>query len=357
MTCYRKKVLSTAAALIGAGILASPAAAEDLNLTAVSGYPPIVAWTGEFSKFFIPEVAKRLKETGNHTITWNEAYSGQIAKPGGEFEATQTGLADVGLTVIPLATDKVPAYAVSFFTPFVTKDVVLASNVTDEMAVKFPAMAEAWADYNMVTLESLGVVDTYQIFSSKPVRKLEDLQGMKIAGIGPNLQWIKGLGAVGVTMNLATLYNQIQTGVAEAGIIHAGGAKNVKLYEVAPYMVAADLGASVSFTVSVNQQTWEGLPDEVKTVFRDVAKEYADHTGRVGTADSAEGVELWRKNGEILEITQEQRERWAKQMPNIGKQWAEDINSRGMPGDEMLTFYMDAMRAADQPVARNWDRE
>lgn len=343
--------------LIAGSLTATPAVAENLNLTAVSGYPPIVAWTGEFSKFFIPEVAKRLAKSGNHTITWNEAYSGQIAKPGGEFEATETGLADVGLTVIPLATDKVPAYAASFFTPFVTKDVVLASNVTDEMAVQFPAMAEVWADYNMVTLESLGVVDTYQIFSAKPVRKLEDLKGMKIAGIGPNLQWIKGLGAVGVTMNLATLYNQIQTGVAEAGIIHAGGAKNVKLYEVAPYMVAADLGASVSFTVSVNAQTWESLPDEVQSIFREVATEYADHTGRVGTQDSAEGVELWRKNGEILEITQEQRERWAAAMPNIGKEWAADLTNRGLPGEEMLSFYMKEMRKADQPVARHWDRE
>src|SRR5690606_1375832 len=109
----------------------------------------------------------------------------------------------------------------------------------------------------------------------------EDMRGMKIAGVGPNLLWIQGLGAVGVTMNLATLYNQIQTGVAEAGIIHAGGAKNVKLYEVAPYMVAADLGSSVSFTVSINTHAWERLPDEVKQAFTEVAHEYADHTGRV----------------------------------------------------------------------------
>lgn len=355
MKQLRNRLFATAALLAAA--TAPAGAAETINLTAVSGYPPIVAWTGQFSKFFIPEVEKRLGKTGKYTINWNEAYSGQIAKPGGEFEATQNGLADVGLLVVPLATDKVPAYAASFYTPFVTKDVVLASNITDAMAEKFPAMAAAWGDYNMVTLESLGVVDTYQIFSAKPIRTLGDLKGMKIAGIGPNLQWIAGLGAVGVTMNLATLYNTIQTGVAEAGIIHAGGAKNVKLFEVAPYMVQADLGSSVSFTVSINQQSWDRLPDEVKQAFREVAHIYADHTGHVGEQDSAQGVELWRKNGEILVIPQEERVRWAAAMPNVGKQWAADLTKRGMPGDAMLTYYMDQMRANNQPIARHWDRE
>jgi TRAP-type C4-dicarboxylate transport system substrate-binding protein len=122
-------------------------------------------------------------------------------------------------------------------------------------------------------------------------------------------------------------------------------------------MVAADLGSSVSFTVSINNQSWDRLPEEVKQAFREVAHVYADHTGRVGNADSAEGVALWRKNGEILTIPQEERVRWAAAMPNVGKQWAADLTRRGLPGDEMLTFYMDQMRANNQPIARHWDRQ
>ncbi|MBT5945564.1 MAG: C4-dicarboxylate ABC transporter permease, partial [Rhodospirillaceae bacterium] len=48
---------------------------------------------------------------------------------------------------------------------------------------------------------------------------------------------------------------------------------------------------------------------------------------------------------------------WAKALPPLGKQWAEARNAAGQPGTEILKAWMGEMRAANQPIARQWDRE
>jgi hypothetical protein len=44
-------------------------------------------------------------------------------------------------------------------------------------------------------------------------------------------------------------------------------------------------------------------------------------------------------------------------MSNIAQRWADDQEKQGYPGKAVLKAYMDEMRAANQPILRNWDRE
>jgi hypothetical protein len=44
-------------------------------------------------------------------------------------------------------------------------------------------------------------------------------------------------------------------------------------------------------------------------------------------------------------------------MPNIAKDWASGLDKKGLPGTKMLTAYMNKMRAANQPIIRQWDKE
>ena len=46
-----------------------------------------------------------------------------------------------------------------------------------------------------------------------PVESLADLRGRKIAAPGPAINWLSGTGAVGVSGNLTSYYNELQTGV------------------------------------------------------------------------------------------------------------------------------------------------
>lgn len=52
-----------------------------------------------------------------------------------------------------------------------------------------------------------------------------------------------------------------------------------------------------------------------------------------------------------------ERKEWALMLPNIAKEWAATQDKKGLPGTKILTTYMNAMRAANQPVLRQWDKE
>jgi len=51
------------------------------------------------------------------------------------------------------------------------------------------------------------------------------------------------------------------------------------------------------------------------------------------------------------------RQDWADSLPNIAKEWAAAADANGLPGTDVLAAYMEMMREADQPIARQWDRE
>ena len=44
-------------------------------------------------------------------------------------------------------------------------------------------------------------------------------------------------------------------------------------------------------------------------------------------------------------------------MPNIAKDWAAELDKQNLPGTKMVNAYMDKMRAAKQPIVRQWDKE
>jgi hypothetical protein len=44
-------------------------------------------------------------------------------------------------------------------------------------------------------------------------------------------------------------------------------------------------------------------------------------------------------------------------MDNAAKEWAEGLDAQGRPGTEILSAYMEAMRAAGAAPLRDWDKE
>ena len=109
-------------AFLGTTVLAGPGKAETIRMIAIDGYPARAMWVKEFSEFFIPEVNRRLAETGNYEIEWQEAYGGSIVKPKGVLEGIKLGLGDIGIVTTVFHNSKLPSQAIAFVTPFISTD-------------------------------------------------------------------------------------------------------------------------------------------------------------------------------------------------------------------------------------------
>lgn len=349
-------ILALFAGLPSRSLLAD--APQEIPLIAVDSYAPTALWTLVFIEYFIPEVDRRLAETGNYEIKWNKAFGGAIAKTRGVLDALQYDLADIGIVTTPYHADKVPFYNLPYVTPLVTADIGLVARTMSELVERFPVLAEEWADYRQVYLTTAGQIDTYQVLTNYPVNSLEDFRGRKIAGVGPNLRFLTGLDASPVNSGISDWYNNLATGLVDGIIGWIEGSIAYRLYEVSPYLIDVRLGAVTSKVINVNGRTWARLPAEVRTVLLETAADYRDELAREADRRAAKStIEFRKQGGAIITLNDEQRSLWAHGMPNIAKEWADAMEARGLPGHAILSDYMDIMRENDQPIVRHWDRE
>jgi TRAP-type C4-dicarboxylate transport system substrate-binding protein len=352
---------SVRALVAGIAFAAIPGAAiaqQTINLTAIDGYPPRASWVKEFIEFYIPEVDKRLAAGGKYKINWTQAWSGQIAKPGGVLVAMEQGLGDMAIITVPFYPDRLPLNVLPFNMPFTSTDPGLMSKVMDDLANKFPQFRAQFDKANQVLLTNYSTIDSYQLFSRREIAKPGDLKGARINAAGDNMRYLEPTGAVGVRGALADYYNNIKTGVTEGCVMWLEGAVSFKLFEVAPYFVDVGFGTAVNKSLTANKSTWAKLPDEVKKVLQDVAIELRDRHAKLAVDTGEKSRQAFiAGGGKVVKVSDEERRAWAKSLPNLAKEWAADAEKAGLPGNAYLAAMMDALRAGGAKPLRDWDKE
>jgi len=354
MTNWTRRALMGA---VMATLTTLPAAAQEtISAVVIDGYPDRSLWVREFSNYFIPEVDRRLAETGNYEMSWQENYGGSIVKPRGVLEGVQLGLGDIGIVTTIFHSSKLPSQAISAVTPFVASDARAVAKAVDEIAREFPAMQNEFAAQNQVYLATGVVLDSYQMFSTKDVTEISDLEGFKIAGAGMNLRYLEGINdAAGVRGGLTDFYNMMQTGLVDASMLWPEAAATFKISEVAPYMLRTDFGAVNTKTVTVNADYWNTLPDEVQIILQEVAIDYRDHLAGIAMDRAAEAEAAYvASGGTIIELPTEARAAWANAMPNIAQEWVTTMSDAGEPGADMLAAYLSKLEAAGYTGVRDW---
>lgn len=350
--------LLIAAAALGVGDRKAEAV-ETIRLTFMDGYPPRVLWLKMVEEFYIPEVDKRLAAGGKYKIAWTKAWSGQIVKPTSVLEGVENGLGDMAIVTTVFYDSKLPLNNLPLHAPFVSSDPKLISKVMDEIADKFPAFRKQFEDANQVLLTNAATFDSYNLYLKSPAKSMADLKGRKINAAGINARYLEPAGAVGVIGSSATYYNNLKTGVVDGAMLWTEGAATFKLNEVAPYILKAEFGGTINKSLTVNKSTWNKLPPEVQKVLIDVAVLYRDRVADEAMKRAIESEKRYVSGGgKIVEVSKEDREAWAKALPaGLTKDWAADLEAKGIPARSILSHYMDAMRKAGEKPLRDWDKE
>lgn len=350
----------TRKSLLGAALATATAlpamAQETVSAVVIDGYPDRAMWVREFTNFFIPEVDRRLAESGEYKMNWQENYGGSIVKPRGVLEGIELGLGDIGIVTTIFHSSKLPAQGLAGSTPFVASDARAVAQAVDEIAREYPAMQNEFAAQNQVYLATGVVLNSYQLFCSDPVNSISDLEGRKVAGAGIILRYLEGIKDVaGVRGGLTDFYNMLQTGLVDCAMLWPEAAATFNIAEVAPYMVRTDFGSVNSKTVTVNADYWNNLPDGVKNVMKAVAIDYRDHLAEItmNVASEAE-ADYVAAGGTVTDVSAEERATWAAAMPNIAQEWVTIQNDNGEDGTAMLAAYLGKLEAAGFVGVRDW---
>lgn len=342
-------------AVLASVIAASSASAQqEIKITACSGQAPVFSFVKLISQSFIPTLNAELAKTGKIKIAWNEAYGGTLAKIGGELEAVQQGVCDMGVVGTVFHPAKMPLQQVTFMAPFGPTDLRPVVKVMNDMNRNNPLMRGAWERHNQVFLAGTAV-DDYGLFANFPVSRHEDVNGKKIGSSPVPLSWLKGTGATGVASGLPSYYNDIKSGVYGGVLTFLSAAAPIKLFEVAPNYIQTGMGATFPGALSMNKQTWDKLGPEGQAAVRIASDAYAArYVAEMQTAISGAEAAYKAGGGKVSSLSQAERERWAKAIENPAKAW---IAQNGQPARDVLKAYMDAMRGEGVKFARDWDKE
>lgn len=340
-------------AALAMSTLATVCYAETYELTMASSHPTVLPWVGQLSTLVVGESNKRLEEMGSDDrIEWTEAYGGSLYGFKDTLEAVGDGLTDAGWVGTLWEGSKMPLQNVTYFTPFVSDDLVATLQIMNELHREVPAMKKAWEDENVVFLGASGV-ETYHLLTNFPVNSLADLEGRKILAPGPSANWIKHLGAVPVNGALPTYYNQVQTGVADGMVVILTGAFPNKHYEVAPYVTLVGIGAQMTGGLGINKDVWEDLSDDVRQVLAELGEEYTvAHAEEVMQRYESFLTKLPEVGATVTKLPAADVETWAAEMPNLAGDWVTANQSK--EAADVLAAYMEKVKAAGLESRIDW---
>jgi tripartite ATP-independent transporter DctP family solute receptor len=103
--------------------------------------------------------------------------------------------------------------------------------------------------------------------STKPIRSVDDLQGLKIRTPDAPIYieaW-KAMGATPIAVNLNKIYETLKNGIAEAQTNPLAIAEFLKLYEVQKYVSMTNHGWS-GFNLLANWKLWQRFPADVQQI-------------------------------------------------------------------------------------------
>jgi TRAP-type C4-dicarboxylate transport system substrate-binding protein len=169
---------------------------------------------------------------------------------------------------------------------------------------------------------------------NKPIRRPEDLKGLKIrVPSATTARAVAAWGAVPVSMPISELYNAAQTGSIDGALIDGSAIPGFRLGEVFNnFTVGVPPTNSVMF-VLMNRRSYERLSSEEKAAIDSLSGlQLSKKANENQQAKHEQGLEAMRKmpGKTVIELTPEQKAAFAKLSSNVVDQVVADMEKRGV---------------------------
>ena len=292
---------------------------------------PEVAWV--HTNVVVPW-KKMVEEKSQGRVKVNIYPSCALAKPGTMYDAIKAGTVDICLDPGPYYIGRFPMSEVTQLPFLGAHSSWAASRAWMGLYEEFPELRKEYADTHLLWLFSQG---PGQIFSSRPVRNMEDMKGLIARAPGDLGKIVKALGGSPVSMPAPQSYLALSKGTVDATIFPCEGIKTWKLHEVTKYMTIGDFYVQW-FWVAMNKNKYNSLPKDIQKIIDECSgMAGADLLGKAWNAADKAGFELGKKKGmEVITLTQEETARWEKQCEPITQAWIKNMESKGYPGGKLV---------------------
>ena len=326
-------------AVIGfAFVMVAPlkAQAAPIKLTYSNFFPP-----KHIQSLLAESWCKEIEKRTNGRVKVEYYPGGTLTKAKQCYDGVVTGLSDVGLSVLAYTGGRFPVLS-AIDLPLGYTSGNVATAIANDFARKFNPKEIQDTKLMYLHAHGPGLVHTVK---DKPVRKLEDIKGLKLRGHGTSAKFQKALGAIPVGKPMPECYQMIQKGVVEGASYPFEANKGWRLAEVTKNATAAFSAAyTTTFFVVMNKDKWNSFPADIREIIEDINKEWiVKHAEAWDTSDLIGAQYFLSKGGTIWGLDSKESARWAKAVAPVADKYIADMKKKGFSDAEK---YVDFVKAA-----------
>ncbi len=255
-------------ALLVIGLATVSHAKDVIKLSLNLAVPPTHQRWVKAIKPWIAEIETRSKGK----IKIQPYFAQALSKQSDVYNSVVSGLADIGESPLDRKPGHFPVLENLFAlaTPsIVVKDGTLMFN---ELLEKIPQAQNDLKDTKIlfVHLSAPACIGTSKV----PVKRLEDLKGLKFNSYGILGKMVKKIGAVPIGLPFPDVYMAVEKGVLDASLTTYTLLTDRKFGKVLHHVTPVTFGYS-PFAMVMNKKVWEKLPKDIQIVFNEVDQNMA----------------------------------------------------------------------------------
>lgn len=304
---------------------------ETITLTFGGLYPP----EHPFSVATQEWIDKIYEETDGQVII--EPYWGG-ALYGSRESATELGkgVADTGDfsgAYAPEGFDFEKSFRMAFWG---VDDRELARKVYNELCEEYPELDAEFEEADIKVMAYASVPPYQLITVKKPVRSVDDFNGLVLKTTGDLGKLAAALGAEGETIGMGDTYIALQKNTIDGGFVTDETLKSFLFAEVVQYYTKLNIASAPAGHWGMCMDTWNSLPRSVQKVFEDNVEWFGLKIEELTFATNQEGVDLAEEYGvEFITLSDSDLQKVYAAADTILMEEMGALNDIGLPGTDV----------------------
>lgn len=279
---------------------------------------------------------EEVKRRTNSRVEITVFPGASLCKPAQQYECAKSGIADIAWGVTGWTPGRFPLTSVLEL-PFIQKTSAAGNQMLADLWEKY--IKKEYDDVHLLYLFLAPAVHVHT--SSRPIRTLEDLRGLKIRVTNAVQGDALGmLGGTQVGMPAPQIYEAMSQRVIDGFTLTYEALLPFRLLEVSKHHTEVSLSAAV-FATFMNKAKYESLPPDVRKVIDETTSPASGYWRRVGEiwdrGEVAARKAVVDRKAEIYVLPKEERRRWRDTVKPLDDKWAAGLEAKGLPGRALLS--------------------
>jgi TRAP-type C4-dicarboxylate transport system substrate-binding protein len=299
---------------------------EVINLKLANFFPPPAAQS-KIGEEFIKDLEKR---TDGH-IKVQYFPGGSLLQASDMYAGVESGIADIGFSQVYYSTGRMPVTEAGGL-PLGCPTGWVGTHMLNDFY--FKVQPKEW---EKVKLLWLSASSPNGVISKKPVRKLEDLNGLSLRAPGVIGEVVKALGGTPAPTPMSETYDAIAKGVVDGLYSNYEVLKTFRFAEVVGYMtVNWQLGNVVPFYMIMNKGRYEKLSPDLKEILDNLCGEYRERYALMWNEIELGGKNFAEKKGvTFIELSDAEAARWKKAVEPVIANYVKTMVGKGFAESEV----------------------